>query len=294
MGSLIDMVFAGIMIGSIYALLAVGFVIVYKSTRVFNFSYPSLVLVGIYLSYFMITRLHFNPWIAVVCAVMFGFLLGFLIERLFLRRLIGEPVLSVIILTIGLAELLKGLVAIIFGVEERSYPALFPIGFIDVGGHAVPEIYLWLIAVNLVAFAVFALFYYRSPYGLAMRAVACQQDWASLLGVSPSRVFALSWGFASALGAVVGIFLAMIVSVNLFLEPFVFRSLPAAVFGGMDSIVGALIGGLCIGISESFVGGLIDPYVNGGAKDVVAYVVLLIILLIKPYGLFGQEEIERL
>jgi len=289
-----EMVLAGVMIGSIYALLASGFVIVYKCTRVFNLAYPSLVLVGTYVSYSLIYYLHFHPLAALLCSIVFGFLLGFTIERLWLRSMIGEPILSIIILTIGLSELLKGLVAIVWGFEEKSFPAVFPMEPILLGNVSIPQLYLWMIFTSLFVFACLILFYRKSSFGIAMRAVACNQDHASLLGISPSRIFALSWGLSAGLGAVAGVFLAMIVSVNLFLEPFVLRSFPAAVLGGMDSVGGALVGGLFVGLSESFVGGLLDPYLGGGAKDTVAYVLLMVVLLVKPYGLFGTEDIERL
>lgn len=289
-----ELLVAGIAVGSIYALLASGFVLIFKCTRVFNLAYPSLVLLGIYIAYSLIVGAGVPPWLAVLCSMAAGFGLGFVIERLFLRPMIGEPLISILLLTIGLSEVLKGLAGIIWGVEERAFPGLFPTGQLVLGQHNIPQLYLWLTLTSLATFFLLALFYKKAPLGVMMRAVATQQDWASLMGINAKRIFALSWGMAAALGALAGAFLATMVSVNLYLEPFVLKAFPAAVLGGMDSILGALLGGLVIGLLESMVGGLLDPLLGGGAKEIVAFVILILVLLVKPYGFLGTEEIERL
>lgn len=285
---------AGLAVGSIYALLSSGFVLVFKCTGVFNLAYPSLVLLGSYVTYTLIDYAGLPPLLAIVLSILFGFVLGFIIERLCLRPMIGEPLISILILTIGLSEILKGLTGVIWGARERAFPRIFPTEPLTLGGYTIPQIYIWVTVTSLLIFLVLALFYSKSSLGLQMRAVASQQDWASLQGINPKRVFALSWGIASAVGAVAGVFLAMMVSLNQYLEPFVLKSFPAAVLGGMDSIPGALVGGLIIGLVETLAGGYLDPLLGGGAKDTIAFVILILVLLIKPYGLFGTEEIERL
>lgn len=294
MNLLVELFLAGLAAGSIYALLASGFVLVFKCTRVFNLAYPSLVLIGIYIAYSLSVYANFPPWLAVACSMVVGFGLGFVIEKLFLRPMIGEPLISVLLLTIGLSEVLKGMAGIIWGTQERSFPQLFPAGQLVLGNYNVPQFYLWLSGTGLAVFALLALFYKKAPLGIMMRAVATQQDWASLMGINPKRIFALSWALAAALGSLAGAFLATMVSVNLYLEPFVLKAFPAAVLGGMDSIPGALVGGLVIGVVESLIGGLVDPILGGGAKEIVAFIILILVLMVKPYGFFGTEEIERL
>lgn len=285
---------AGLAVGVIYALLSSGFVLVFKCTGVFNLAYPSLVLLGAYTTYTLIDSVGLPPLLAIVISILFGFALGFIIERLCLRPMIGEPLISILILTIGLSEVLKGLSGVIWGASERAFPQIFPTAPLMIGGYTIPQLYVWVTVTCLIIFLVLMIFYSRSSLGLQMRAVASQQDWASLQGINPKRVFALSWGIAAAVGAVAGVFLALMVSLNQFMEPFVLKSFPAAVLGGMDSIPGALVGGLIVGLLETFAGGYLDPLLGGGAKDVVAFVILILVLLIKPYGLFGTEEIERL
>lgn len=293
MSGYLDVLMNGIMVGSIYSLLACGFVVIFKCTRVFNFSFPAIVIVGAYVSYSAATVLNINPLFAVLISMSFCFLLGFVIERLFLRRMIGEPIFSVVVLTIGLSEVLNGIVGLVWGNDERVFPALFSNGTIAFGDLGIPCLYIYISVSCLAVFFLLLAYFRKSPFGIAMRAVANQQDWASLYGIDPRSVFALSWGIAGAIGALSGVFLSMILSVNLSLQHVVIRAFSGAVLGGMDSILGALLGGLFVGISESFIGGIVDPYIGGGGKEVVAYFILVIILMIRPYGLFGTEEVDR-
>lgn len=288
------LIIAGLALGVIYALLSSGFVLVFKCTGVFNLAYPSLVLLGAYITFFLIASVGLPPPVAILISIIFGFVMGFIIERLCLRPMIGEPLISILILTIGLSEVLKGISGVIWGPDQRVFPQIFPAMPVTVKGVTIPQIYIWVTVTCLAIFLILMLFYSRSSLGLQMRAVASHQDWASLQGINPKRVFALSWGIAAAVGAVAGVYLAVIVSLNQFMEPYVLKSFPAAVLGGMDSIPGALVGGLIVGLLETLAGGYLDPLLGGGAKDVVAYFILILVLLIKPYGLFGTEEIERL
>lgn len=288
-----ELLVAGVAVGCIYAVLAVGFVIVYKATRTFNLAQGGLILIGTYFAYSLASA-GIPPVIAVILSLVVGVLLGFAIEAVFLRPMIGESSASVLLLTLGINEIIKGILGVIFGSNQRPFPGLFPKGSLAVGGGEIPLIYLWEIGISLAFFLAFSIFYTRSPIGLSMRAASNNQDWSSLIGIDVSRVTALSWGFAALVGAVGGAFLAELLSVNSSLEAYAFRAFPAAILGGIDSVGGALLGGLMIGIIESLVGGYLDPLLGGGGKEVMAYVVLLGTLLIRPYGFFGTEEIERL
>ena len=285
---------AGFAVGSIYALLALGYVLVYKSTKVFNLAQGSLVLIGAYLA-FALFQQGVPILLAIIISIFVNFLLGFVIERLLLRPMLGKPLPSLLLVTIGLMETVRGIVGLFFGNWPKPYPPIFPAGVLNIFGKNLALSYLWVAVASLIVYVIFILFYQKSSLGLNMRAVATNQDRASLIGINVKRVFALSWGFAGIVGAIGGAFLAALLYLNLTLDVFAFRALPAALLGGVDSVFGALIGGLIIGLMESVIaGGILDPIMGGGTKEVFGYVVMLAVLFIRPYGLFGTEEIERL
>lgn len=285
---------AGFAVGSIYALLALGYVLVYKSTKVFNLAQGSLVLIGAYLA-FALFQQGVPILLAIIISIFVNFLLGFVIERLLLRPMLGKPLPSLLLVTIGLMETVRGIVGLFFGNWPKPYPPIFPAGVLNIFGKNLALSYLWVAVASLIVYVIFILFYQKSSLGLNMRAVATNQERASLIGINVKRVFALSWGFAGMVGAIGGAFLAALLYLNLTLDVFAFRALPAALLGGVDSVFGALIGGLIIGLMESVIaGGIFDPLMGGGTKEVFGYIVMLAVLFIRPYGLFGTEEIERL
>ncbi|MDT3700548.1 MAG: branched-chain amino acid ABC transporter permease [Thermincola sp.] len=294
MRKVFELTMAGLAVGSIYALLALGYVLVYKSTKVFNLAQGSLVLIGAYLA-FALSEKGVPILLAIIISIFVNFLLGFVVEKLFLRPMLGKPLPSLLLLTIGLMETVKGVVGMIFGNWPKLYPPVFPAGNLNLFGKDIALTYVFVAAASLILYAVFIWFYQKSSLGLNMRAVATNQDRASLMGINVKRVFALSWGFAGVVGAIGGAFLAALLFLNLTLDLFAFRALPAALLGGVDSVLGALVGGLILGLAESVIaGGVFDPLLGGGTKEVFGYLVMLAVLFIRPYGLFGTEEIERL
>lgn len=289
----VQLLLTGIALGSGYALGGLGFVLIYKATGVFNFSHGQLTMAGAYFFYMFQVQLGLPPWWSVPAAVTSMFLVGVIIERFCLRRMVGEPVISIIMLTIGLGALLRNLVGLVWGTQPQAPVPLFQPGFLRIFGAQVPLVYVWTLLAAMLLIGAFVVYFRRSSQGVAMRAVAFHQDHASLSGISIHRVFALSWGLAGAMAAISGILMLQLVGLDLSMDARGLSAFPAAILGGIDSIGGVIIGGLIIGAAESLAGGYLDPYVGGGSKEVVGYVVLLLILMVRPYGLFGTPEIRK-
>lgn len=289
----VQLLLTGIALGSGYALGGLGFVLIYKATGVFNFSHGQLTMAGAYFFYMFQVQIGLPPWWSVPAAVASMFIVGLAIERLFLRRMVGEPAIAIIMLTIGLGSLLRNLVGLIWGTQPQAPVALFEPGSIMLVGFQVPRVYMWTLVSASIFITAFLVYFRKSSQGLAMRAVAFHQDHASLSGISIYRVFALSWGLAGVMAAISGILMVQLVGLDLSMDARGLSAFPAAILGGMDSIGGVVIGGLIIGAAEALAGGYLDPYLGGGAKEVVGYVVLLLILMVRPYGLFGTPEIRK-
>jgi branched-chain amino acid transport system permease protein len=289
----LQLLVSGIVVGSIYALVALGFVLIYKATGVINFAQGEFLMVGAYVCLGMVTTLHIPFWVAFFLTMAVTVVLGLIIERVALRPMIGEPIISIIMLTIGLSSVLKCGVQLIWGPNNRVYPQIFSQTPIHIGPVVVSQVYLWSVGFAFLFLLLFTLFFRFSASGIAMRAVADDQQAALSMGISVKKVFAMAWCIAFLVAGVGGIFLGNINGVNISLGFFGLKVFPAVILGGLDSIPGAILGGLIIGILEALTGGYLDPVVGGGTAEVAPFVVLVIILMIKPYGFFGTEEIEK-
>jgi branched-chain amino acid transport system permease protein len=293
LGFLFSLVLNGASIGMMYSLIALGFVLVYKATDAINFAQGEFVMMAGLIAA-AILGIEGAPLIAAVVAtisIMVGF--GFALERVVLRPLLGRPVVAVIMATIGLAAMLRGLTPIVFGGETRALP--LPIGDepINIGPASLAPIQVVGIVVTLVLFFGFSWFFKKSRMGVAMRAVADNQQVAQAMGINVERYFALAWAMAGIVSAVGGIVWGAMLGVDVHLALVGLKVFPVVILGGLDSIGGALLGGLIIGIVESLVAGYVDPYVGGGTKDFVPYVLMIMVLMVKPYGIFGKRRIER-
>ncbi|WP_134704291.1 branched-chain amino acid ABC transporter permease [Ammoniphilus sp. YIM 78166] len=284
---------SGLVIGSVYSLVALGFVLIYKSSDAINMAQGEFLLVGTYICLTLITTYNVPFIPALLLTLVFSAALGFLIERLVLRPFIGEPVISMIMATIGLASLMAGIIHVIWGFETRVYPPIFSQEPIKFGAIVISPIYLWSLVIVLVLLVLFTLFFKFSKMGVAMRATADDQQAALSMGISVKAVFAITWAISAIVSSVGGVLLGNINGVNSSLALIGLKVLPVALLGGLDSIPGAIVGGFIIGLLESLAGGYLDPLVGGGLKDVVPFFVLVLILMFKPYGLFGKREIER-
>jgi branched-chain amino acid transport system permease protein len=293
---LLQLLFSGVVLGLVYALAALGFVLVYKASRVVNFAQGQFIAIGAFLAYWAMVSLGAPFLLAAALALALTALLGFGVERVFLKRMVGQPIISVIMATIGLASLLDGLIHLTpFGAGNFSYPTFLPPGGVDLLGVQISYAQL-LAAVFTVGFLLaFTWFFQRSTLGIAMRSVADDQMAAMSLGVSVERVFALAWAAAGLTAAAAGIVVGTIAGLNLDgLVHIGLRVFPVVILGGLDSIPGAVVAGILIGVLENLASGFLDPLVpGGGTRDVFPFLVLLLVLWFKPHGLFGTEEIER-
>jgi branched-chain amino acid transport system permease protein len=291
MNFFIQLLINGISIGFLYGLSAMGFVMIFKSSSVLNFAHGELLALGAFIFLALVTWAKLPIAIAFLLTLAGCFALGFLIERLFLRPLIGEPLIFVIMLTVGLASMFKGLMLLIWGGNLHTYPDFLPdsLGITwDIVN--VPPVYVAALIIGLVFLIFFGLFFKYSSQGIFMRSVADNQKAALSLGVHVQRVFALSWAIAALVAGMSGIVLGIINGINVHdLSAIGLKVFPVVILGGLDSIGGAIIGGIIIGLLETFTGGYLSP----SLRDVVPYIVLVFILLVKPYGLFGLVEIER-
>ncbi|WP_028458571.1 branched-chain amino acid ABC transporter permease [Chloroflexus sp. Y-396-1] len=292
MDRFIQLALSGIANGAIFALVALGFVLIYKSSDVINFAQGELLLIGAYLTYAMVEQ--FGLWwpAGVIIAVVLAAIVGVLIEQLVLRPLIGEPVISVIMVTIGLSSLLRAIVGAIWGVTPRPAPQFLPTDTVTILGANVGVDRIWAFGLAITLFVVLTLFFRYSREGIAMRAVADDQQAALSMGISVKKVWAVAWAIAAITAAVGGILLMSIFGgVSGTIARVGLIVFPVVILGGLDSIPGAIIGGLIIGLLQSFAGGYLPP--EWGLGEVVPFIVLLLILLVRPYGLFGQRIIER-
>jgi branched-chain amino acid transport system permease protein len=290
----LQLVINGLVVGSIYALVAMGFVIIYKSTSVLNFAQGEFLLLGAYISLVLLTRYHVPFFLTVALTLAFAVVLGLAIERLILRPMIGEPVVSVIMVTLGLSSILRAVVQGIWGTDTRPFPEIFPSAPVMIGPVPVSRAYAWSLGCVVVLLVLFSLFFKYSRFGIAMRATAFSQQVALSMGISVRHMFALAWAIAAVVSAIGGILLGAVrTGVDQSLALIGLKVLPVVILGGLDSVLGAIVGGLLIGVLENLAGGYLDPVFGGGVKEVAPFVILVSILMIKPYGLFGKVKIER-
>ncbi|MCX8085246.1 MAG: branched-chain amino acid ABC transporter permease [Calditerrivibrio sp.] len=288
-----QIIIAGIVIGSIYSLVALGFTLIYKSTGIVNFAQGELLLVGAYICLHLTVSYSIPFAFSFLITLIFMFFFGFLIEKIFLRKMIGEPIISIIMLTIGLSSLLKSLVQIIWGTDTRTFPEIFPHEPVKIGFLQISTVYIFALVSIAIFLAIFTFFFKTTKTGVAMRAVASDQQAALSMGIDVRRIFALSWAIAAIVSTVGGVLLGNINGINTSLSHFGLKVFPVVILGGLDSIIGAIVGGIIIGVLENIIGGYIDPIIGGGAKEVFPFIAMIVILLIKPYGLFGTVKVEK-
>jgi branched-chain amino acid transport system permease protein len=283
----------GILIGLMYSLIAMGFVLVYKATDAINFAQGEFVMIAGFVVAAALGVYGAPLWLAVAVGLagMIGF--GFGLERVMLRRLIGRPIIAVVMATIGLAAVLRGLGPLVWGAETR--PLQLPISDEPIvwGPLFIPPIQLLGAVVSLFFVGAFGWFFLKSRKGIAMRAVADSQQVAMAMGINVERYFALAWAMTGVVSALGGIVWGSLLGVDVHLALVGFKVFPVVILGGLDSIPGAIVGGLIVGVVENVAAGYIDPYVGGGTKDFIPYVLMIVALMVRPYGIFGKSIIER-
>jgi branched-chain amino acid transport system permease protein len=282
---------SGLSMGSIYALVALGFVLIYKATSILNLAQGEFLMVGAYFCLSLTLDFGLGFVASFLLTMVFSVILGLAVERLVLRPLIGEPIISVIMVTLGLTYIMRGLVIMIWGNDIRQFN-IFPDQPIDFWGVKLTYLYLYSMGISFALLIFFAIFFKYARTGVFMRAVADHQTAAQSMGISVKKVFAMSWCISAVVSSIGGILVGNIAGVGVDLSYIGLKVLPAVILGGLDSILGAIIGGLIVGVLEFLSAGYLDPYIPA-INEVFPFIVLVLVLMIKPYGLFGTEEIER-
>jgi branched-chain amino acid transport system permease protein len=284
--------FQGVALGMVYALIALGFVIMTKGSNTFNFAHGEFVAVGAYVVLALMP--HMPYWLAFLGSVFVTVALALLVEATLLRRLISKGLTTVVLATLGVSVMLHALVLMVWGVGSKGSAGPVGSGTVEVGAVVLPLSSIATIVSSVMVLVLLLLFFRRTPYGLALRATASHQEAALAQGIDVSRMFALSWAIAAALAVVAGIFLASfprVVSPSIALVAL--AAIPAIVIGGMDSLIGAVVGGVIVGLIQVLGAGYLTDYGGGRLHEVLPYVLMLLVLVVRPYGLFGSRGIER-
>jgi branched-chain amino acid transport system permease protein len=294
MAELIQYSITGLAVGMIYALIALGFALIWKSSRVANLALGQLVLISSWFTYGMLVQARLPVWLGMILTIVFAIFLGWIIERFTLRPLIGQPILSLITVTLGLAYFLEGLVTFLWPVSVAALPRLFPQEPIYIGPAVVSQEYLWAAVISLALFGLLSIFFKFHKMGIAMRATADDQLAVQACAVPITRIFSMSWIFACIVAAIGGVLISSIGGITHGLVETGFKSFSVVILGGMDSFIGCMVAGPIIGLCENIGAGYLTPIIGPGIKDLIPFIIIIIVMLIKPYGLFGEERIERI
>lgn len=279
----------GLMVGALYSLIALGLVVILKSTKIFNFAVGDMIMVSGYIACTLIDiGIPLIP--AFLLAIGCGVLFSLIIERIALRPMIGQPLMAAIMVTLAVSFLLKGITLLIWGGYPKMFPKFLPGYNFRAGGILWSYEMLWTFGVTMCLFGLFGIFYKFTRIGLDMRATAEDHTLAQTRGIRVEDIFAFTWAIAGITAVVGGVFLGLKLTLSLGLADVGLKAFAAVIFGGLESIIGVLIGGLIIGILENLVGGIIDP----SLKEISAYLILLFVLIFRPEGLFGLKRIERI
>ena len=289
-----QLLLSGICVGAVYGLGAVGFVIIYKSSGIFNLAHGEMMMVGAFFAVTGANLLGWPMWVAFLLALVFAALTGFVIQFLVIRPLMGQPVFAVVMVTVGLMFIIRGGCLLLWGYRSYGYPELiFPMGTLEIGEAIVSAEYIVGLIIGAVLFIALGCYFAFTRSGLSMRATADDEHLAESMGVRVSRIFGLAWILAGASAAVGGMTLGMMTSIDYMLGEVGLKVMPVVVFGGLDSILGAIIGGIVVGVTSTLSGGYLEEYLIG-FRDIAPFIIMLLVLLIKPHGLFGEKRIERI
>ena len=280
---------SGLAAGAVYGLVAIGFAVVYKATRVINFAHGEMMMVNAYLAHTIAVQTGAGFWTLVPIVIVSSMILGLLVEYLLIRPMIGEPTISIVMMTVGLAIFIRSLVVLIWGAAPLEFPAM-PGDDILVFG----PVRLYLAQAVAIGFLVaimagFAAFYRYTRSGLAMRAAANSETVALLMGIDVPRIYALAWALAASTAGLAGLLISTIYEIGPDMSAFGLRAFPATILGGLDAAGGSAIGGLIIGVLEN----LGEGYVGRGLKEIVGFAIILVVLMVRPFGLFGTRDVER-
>jgi branched-chain amino acid transport system permease protein len=292
---LLQLLLNGLVVGTLYGVVAMSFVLIYKATQVVNFAQGEFLLIGAWICWWLLTKYQLPFWLGLPITLVFMVVFGIALQVCLLRPMIGEPIIAVIMVTIGLATVLQAALKWAFGTNLQPFPPLFASQTIMVLGLPVQTVYLFSLSVSLVTMAAMAWFFQSTRHGLAMRATAFDQQVAQSLGISVKSVFAMAWAISAVVSALAGIIVAVVNGVSAGLSVYGIKVFPAVILGGLESIAGAVLGGVIIGLLENAAHFLDSEYLHwGNLYEIAPFYALVVILMIKPHGLFGTKDIERI
>jgi len=294
MAELLQFIITGLSVGMVYSLIALGFVLIWKSSSVANLALGQIVLISSWFTYSMLVQAQLPAYIAFPMVILFALFLGWVIERFALRPLIAQPILSLIAVTLGIGYFIEGIITFIWPWSVDALPRLFPREVIHIGPAVISQEYAWVIVICLIVFILLNLFFRYHRMGIAMRATADDQMAVQACGIPVTRVFSTSWMFACVVAAIGGVLISSIGGITHGLVETGLKSFSVVILGGLDSFGGAIVAGPIIGLAESLGGGYLTPYLWGGVRDIIPFIIIIIVMVIKPYGLFGEERIERI
>lgn len=284
----------GFIIGLLYGVVAMSFVLIYKSSMVVNFAQGEFLLVGAWICWWLLAQFPLPFYASFLFTLLFMSIFGILIQIVVLRPLIGEPVISIIMVTIGLSIFFQAIMKWMFGVFAQPFPEIFASKSILIFGLNIQTVYVMSGLISIFIMISFAIFFKKSKLGLAMRATAYDQQASQSLGVSVKEVFSAAWAISALVSAVAGVVFGIVNGVSSGISIIGIKVFPAVILGGLDSVLGAVLGGLVIGILENLAQYIDVQFLNiGNLYNIAPFYALIIILMIKPYGFFGTKDIER-
>jgi branched-chain amino acid transport system permease protein len=298
MEKIIEIIFNGTAMGAIYALIALGFVLIHKSTGIINFAHGELCMIGAFICYQFATLLQIPYLLSFIIAIALGALCGALIFIAFLKKMVGEPVFITLMMTIGLGSILTSIAGLIWGHDVYAIHSPFTEKAITIANMVFSQGAFYTIGVSILLVTLFIIFFNRSLLGVAMRGVAEDTDAAGLMGVNVIKINMVVWAVGALVAVVAGVFLAEHSFVHLPMSHVGIKAMSAAILGGLQSIGGAILGGVIVGLVEGFAAGYLSGlevvgFRFGDLSDVVAFVIMVIVLMIRPHGIFGKKEVER-
>lgn len=289
MDYLVNLAVSGIVIGSLYGLIAMGFAVIYRATGMVNFAQGEVMMLTAYSAYSFRADLEIGIVQTIFLTVLFGMLIGAAIERLFIRPMLGEPIISRVLVTIGLAVVIRSIVIMIWGADAKPFPGSFVSGVVQLGPVALYGSQIFVVVSLLVLGIGSWVFFKYTRLGIAMRAAANSESTALLMGINVPRLYSWAWAISAAFAAFAGLSFSMMFNIEPSMSFMGLRAFPATILGGLDSVAGGAFSGVLIGMVENLVGG----YLGRGLKEIAGFVLIVGILMVRPYGLFGQREIER-
>jgi branched-chain amino acid transport system permease protein len=284
-----NLLMSGLVIGSLYGLISMGFAIVYRATGMVNFAVGETMMLIAYISYNLAQFPGLGFAGLLLTTIPISIILGLLIERVFIRPMLGEPMFARVMVSIGLAVVIRSAVILIWGVEPKAYPRPLGDEVIKFGELALYPGQIFSVVVMALLCLMMWAFFRHSRVGIAMRATSNNETTALLMGINVKRISAISWALSSVFAAFAGLSFCLMFSLEPEISQMGLRGFPASILGGLDSVIGGAFGGLVIGVAENMAGG----YLGRGLKEIAGFVLIIVVLMVKPYGLFGQREIER-